>query len=90
MNAIERDAFYDELVRGVTAGELTWGEVVRALRVEVTGLNQARFANAVKVSERTLRQIETDSGNPTIATLQAVLRPFGLDVGLRRRTPANR
>lgn len=85
MNAVERDAFYDELVRGVTAGELTWGQVVRALRVEVTGLNQARFAKMTKISERTLRQLETDAGNPTVATLEAVLRPFGLDLGLRRR-----
>ena len=86
MNGAERDALFDELVRGVTAGELTWGDVVRTLRVEVAGLNQATFARATKISERTLRQIETNTGNPTLSTLEAVLRPFGLDVGLRRAT----
>lgn len=84
MKAEERDAYYHELLRGVAAGELTWGEVVRGLRVEVAGLNQATFARVTKISERTLRQLETNTGNPTLATLEAVLRPFGLSVGLRR------
>lgn len=84
MNGAERDAFYDDLVRSVSTGERTWGEVVRALRTEVTGLNQATFAKITRVSERTLRQLETDTGNPTLETLNAVLKPFGLGVGLRR------
>ncbi|MEZ4461793.1 MAG: helix-turn-helix transcriptional regulator [bacterium] len=84
MNAAERDAFFDEVVSAVNDGKMTWGEAVRALRVEVTGLNQAAFARAVKISERTLRQLELDAGNPTLETLNAVLRPFGLKLGLRR------
>ena len=85
MNATERDAFYDELVQGVASGELTLGDVVRSLRVEVAGLNQATFARATKVSERTLRQIEKDTGNPTLATGEALVQPFGLQLGLQRR-----
>lgn len=84
MNAAERDAFYDELVRAVGAAELTWGEAVRRLRTEVAGVNQKTFAKMTKVSERTLRQLENDAGNPTLATLQAVLRPFGLTLSIRR------
>ena len=84
VNSAERDAFFDETVLAVNDGTMTWGEAVRALRVEVTGLNQAAFAKAAKISERTLRQLESDAGNPTLGTLEAVLRPFGLKLGLRR------
>lgn len=85
MNAAERDAFYDELVRAVRARELTWGEAVRRLRVEVAGVNQATFAKMTKISERTLRHLENDTGNPTMATMQAVLAPFGLLVSIDRK-----
>ena len=84
MNTAERDQFYDELVRRVDAGEMTWGEVVRALRRQVAGLNQQNFAKVTKISVRTLRNLERDDGNPTLATLEAVLSPFGLATGLRR------
>jgi len=85
MNTEERDAFFDEVVRAVASGDMTWGAAVRTLRTDVAGVNQATFSKMTKVSERTLRQLETDAGNPTLATLEAVLRPFGLNVGLRRR-----
>jgi len=85
MNAEERDAFFDDVVRAVTDGKMTWGEVVRSLRTDVAGVNQATFARMTKISERALRQLETDVGNPTLATLGVVLKPFGLSFGLRRR-----
>lgn len=85
MNGAERNAFFDELVRAVGAGELTWGEAVRKLRTEVAGVNQATFARMTKLSERTLRHLENDTGNPTLATLQSVLRPFGLRLTIERK-----
>jgi len=85
MNAAERDAFFDELVDAVHAGELTLGEAARKLRTEVAGVNQATFARMTKVSERTLRHLENDTGNPTLATLRSVLSPFGLTLGIQRR-----
>ncbi len=85
MNTEERDAFYDKIVHAVAAGDMTWGEAIRTLRTDVAGVNQATFAKMTKISERTLRQLETDAGNPTLATLEAVLKPFGLCIGLRRR-----
>lgn len=41
-----------------------------------------------KLSLRTLRQLEQDTGNPTVATLDSVFRLFGMRVGVvavRRR-----
>lgn len=85
MNVEERDAYYDQLVDAVERGEMTWGEAIRGLRKNVARLNQAKFAAITKISVRTLRNLETDVGNPTVATLEAALRPFGLGLTIRRR-----
>lgn len=85
MNGEERDAYYNALVEAVGRGEMTWGEAVRGLRTEVAGMNQAKFAKATKISVRTLRKLETDDGNPTVATLESVLKPFGLGLSIERR-----
>lgn len=85
MNVEERDAYYDRLVAAVESGEMTWGEAIRGLRKDVAGLSQAKFAAMTTLSVRTLRNLETDSGNPTVATLDAALRPFGLALTIHRR-----
>ena len=86
MNGEERDEYYTRVVEAVDRGEMTWGEAVRGLRKDVAGMTQARFARITNLSGRTLRNLETDAGNPTIATLEAVLRPFGLGLGITRKT----
>ncbi len=86
VNIEERDAFYDRLVEAVERGEWTWGEAIRRLRKDVAGMNQKTFAKVTKVSERSLRQLEKDEGNPTVATLNAVLKPFGLKLGFLRNS----
>jgi len=86
MKPFERDQYYDDLVRSVGAGELTLGQAVRKLRIDVAEMNQATFAKMTKVSERTLRNLENDTGNPTVATTRAVLKPFGLNLVIGRRS----
>jgi transcriptional regulator with XRE-family HTH domain len=86
VNIQERDAFYDDLVASVAREQLTWGQAVRLLRTEVAGVTQANFAKMCKISVRTLRNLETDAGNPTIETLEATLRPFGLKLTISRKS----
>lgn len=45
-------------------------------------MRQEQFAGMCKISLRTLRQIEQDEGNPTLQTLNAVSKPFGMRVGI--------
>ncbi|WP_240931609.1 helix-turn-helix domain-containing protein [Azotobacter chroococcum] len=52
------------------------------MRLRVTGLNQTDFARMCKLSLRTLRQLEQDAGNPTVAKLDSVFRLFGMRVGI--------
>ena len=65
-------------------GEITLGDAVKRLRREVTKLQQTQFARMCKISVRTLIQIEHNEGNPTLKSLNAVFKPFGLQMGVVR------
>lgn len=86
----QRGIILDELRGQLLEGTVSMGAAVKRLRTEITGLRQEQFASMCKISLRTLRQIEQDEGNPTVQTLNAVFRPFGMQVGIipLRRRPA--
>ena len=69
----------------VHSRELTLGAALRVLRASFLGMSRREFAARVGVSDRLLANLETDQANPTVATLESVFRPFGLQVGLVRR-----
>lgn len=79
-----------DLFRALSAGEMTLGRAVAAMR-RLSRLTQPEFANHRGISVQSLRQIETDTGNPTVETLNKIGAFFGLQVGFVRRpvnTPA--
>ncbi len=69
----------------VRSRELSLGAALRVLRASFLGMSRRAFAERVGVSTRQLANLETDQGNPTVATLERVFGPFGLQVGLVRR-----
>lgn len=87
MDILERNRILNELQQQLGSGEITIGGAVRRLRKEVTGLQQARFAQMCKLSLRALRQLELDESNPTVQTLNSVFNPFGMQVGIVPKTP---
>lgn len=79
-----RAQLIESIQEGLAQGTLGIGEAVRRLRVEVTGLHQSQFAKMCKISVRTLVHIEHGEGNQTLKSLNAVFRPFGLQMGVVR------
>ncbi|MGY8812649.1 MAG: helix-turn-helix domain-containing protein [Pseudomonadales bacterium] len=89
MTLEERKAYIQTVADEVAQGRLTLGGAVKRLRENVLGVNQERFAVACKISKRALSQLEVDSGNPTLATLQAVFKKFGLKISLAHLNPVD-
>ncbi|WP_271194738.1 helix-turn-helix domain-containing protein [Pseudomonas turukhanskensis] len=87
MSLEDRKAYIQGVAQEVAQGKLTLGGAVKRLRENLLGINQERFARACKISKRALSQLEVDSGNPTLATLDAVFRKFGLTIGLVHMSP---
>ncbi|MFJ4454952.1 helix-turn-helix domain-containing protein [Pseudomonas sp. NPDC089392] len=81
----QRAQVIDDVQSGIADGTWELGAGVRHLRVTVANLQQAQFARMCKISLRTLIQIEQGEGNPTLKSLNAVYRPFGLQMGVVRR-----
>lgn len=74
----------DKIINKLFAGDITQGEALKTLRVQVLGVKQDQFAQLVRVSRKTLSDIENDKGNYSVETLNQIFRPFGLKVGLVR------
>lgn len=77
-----------ELFRRVDAGDVDLRTALRMMR-KVAGKSQAEYAKLVGISPRVLMELERGVGNPTLATLEKLLAPFGLEVGLRRKPRAS-
>lgn len=91
MTGAQRKQLIDEIIQLHTNGELTLGMAIRRLRLEVTGFDQETFAQMCGMSTRALYQLETDKGNPTLSTVDSILRKFGLRMGLMTAiTPSKR
>jgi DNA-binding transcriptional regulator YiaG len=58
MSVIERMTLLDSILKELANDTLSIHQAIRRLRVEVTGLNQARFARMCKISVRALVQME--------------------------------
>ncbi|UNM20003.1 transcriptional regulator [Pseudomonas sp. ArH3a] len=84
MSIDERMLLMDSILEGLSEGTIEIGEAVRRLRVEVTALNQIKFARMCKISVRTLVHIEQGEGNQTLKSLNAVFRPFGWKMGVMK------
>ncbi|MEJ5864576.1 helix-turn-helix transcriptional regulator [Pseudomonas farsensis] len=85
MSIQARGLLIDSVREGIADGSLGLGAAVRRLRTEVAQMQQTQFAQMCKVSVRTLIQIEQGEGNPTLKSLNAVFKPFGLQMGVVRR-----
>ena len=82
MDVEERGNLIRAIHAALDEGSITLGQAVIRLRLEITGMSQAKFAKMCKISERSLLQLEQDAGNPTVKSLNKVMRPFGLTVGI--------
>lgn len=86
LSGAEREALLIDLLRAVQRDEMTEGQLLRTLRKDILDMNQDQYAALVKISRRTLSDIERDTGNPSLPVLKRVFRPLGLDVGLLPRS----
>ncbi|TWI61125.1 helix-turn-helix protein [Pseudoduganella lurida] len=76
MNAVRR-ALHDELL---AAPSMPIPAVIRKIRTGLR-LTIAEYARLCGVSARALADIEREATSPTLATVEKLLRPFGLQPG---------
>jgi XRE family transcriptional regulator, regulator of sulfur utilization len=92
----ERVKLFDDLHTRSLAGELSGvagvGAAVRMVRDRLH-LTIADMAKVSGVAARSITQIESGTGNPTLATIEALFKPLGLKIsvttGLTTAPPPN-
>lgn len=70
------------ITKALILGEISQGEALKTLRIQVLGLKQEDFANLTGVSRKTLSENENNKGNYTADIVNKLFHPFGLKVGL--------
>lgn len=80
--APERRAATDKVIIALLRNEISSGQALKAIRVQIIGLNQDDYAKMVGISRKTLSDIENDRGNYKTNILDKVFKPAGLKVGL--------
>ncbi|MBF4244088.1 XRE family transcriptional regulator [Vibrio anguillarum] len=87
VSAAERKTEANKIIKQLLLGELTQGQALKNLRINILGLKQDVFARLVDVSRKTLSDIENDRGSYNTEILNKVSKPFGLKVGLLPSSP---
>ncbi|MGM3175652.1 helix-turn-helix transcriptional regulator [Dickeya lacustris] len=82
LNTSERQLAMQNIIRRMMFGEISQGNTLKELRLNVLGLRQEAYATLVGVSRKTLSEIENGKGNYTADIINKVFKPFGLKVGL--------
>lgn len=83
MSALQRKTLLEDVARLVHSGEWRFGEAVRFLRAVVLRKNRETFARIVGLSTAALQKLEErPDANPTLDTVNRVLKPFGGAVGI--------
>ncbi len=76
---------HSDLLSRIDAGTISIAEASRLMR-KILGMNRKDYAEKIlKISHDALQAVETEKGNPTLKTLQAIAKPFGLKVGFVRK-----
>ncbi len=82
VSTFERNQKIREVIFKVVTSEFTQGQALKVLRMDIIGLKQDAYAKLVKVSRKTISEIENDRGNYTVDIINKVFKPFGLKVEL--------
>jgi DNA-binding XRE family transcriptional regulator len=77
-----RRAVINNVITKLLFSNITQGDALIQLRIQVLGLNQEKYAKLVNVSRKKLSDIENNRSNPSVVVLNKVFKPFGLNVGL--------
>lgn len=77
-----RDELIATNLAEILCGKSSIGRLLVSLRKKYLGITQAEYAKLVGVSLRTLSDIENDTADQTITTINKVFKPFGFSVGL--------
>lgn len=83
----QRVKMRNNIMRQLLFNRITLGQALKSLRLNLLAAKQEDYAKIVKISRKTLSDLENDKGNYSIDIINQALRPFELQMGI---LPINR
>ncbi|GLR71300.1 helix-turn-helix transcriptional regulator [Agaribacter marinus] len=83
LSAEERKQILAELETDLIKNIITIGELVKQVRTRLYGMTQTQYAKFIKVSDKTLRDIEKGNTDPRFSVLNKILAPGGFQLSVR-------
>ena len=71
------------LYQDLEEGSISLQEASKRMR-RIIGKSQTEYAKLIGISTKSLMDFERGVSNPTLKTLEAIGKPFGLEVGYRK------
>lgn len=70
----------EQLLQELQRGSMSWADSCRFLRASL-GMTQQEFAAKTGVAIKIVKELESEGGNPTLASLNRIAESFGMKVG---------
>lgn len=83
LSAQQRKEIVGKLENDLANNAITMGELVKQVRTQLYGMTQTQYAKFIKVSDKTLRDIEKGNTDPRLSVLNKVLAPGGFQLSVR-------
>jgi DNA-binding transcriptional regulator YiaG len=80
-----RDDFRKTLEAELAAGEITLGQAIQKIRTELYAMTQIEFAAMCRVSDRTVRDVETGRTDPRLSIVERMLNMGGLGLTAKHK-----
>lgn len=79
----QRKEILAKLENDVANNVTSIGELVKQVRTQLYGMTQTQYAKFIKVSDKTLRDIEKGNTDPRVSVLNKILAPGGFELSVR-------
>ncbi|PAJ75000.1 DNA-binding protein [Pseudoalteromonas sp. NBT06-2] len=83
LSVAERKEILAKLESNLEQNTISHGEVIKTIRTELYGMTQTQYAKFIKVSDKTLRDIEKGNTDPRLSVLNKLLAPGGFKISAR-------
>lgn len=83
LSAEQRKDILKKLETEIAHNKITLGELVKTVRTQLYGMTQNQYAAFIKVSDKTLRDIEKGNTDTRVSVLNKVLAPGGFTLSAR-------
>lgn len=82
--ADERKEALASIEQDLANNVISLGEAVKLIRTNLYGMTQTQYAKFIKISDKTLRDVEKGNTDPRLSVLNKLLAPGGFKVSAHR------